>query len=55
MQCREGRGVCPDTDHVSGQCTNDIVPGSVQGQQMDGIQCIAFQKPFTTSNLFYIQ
>ena len=49
LQCRLGEGVCPDTQHSSGQCTNDIIPGSVQGSSQDGIQCIAFAKYFTTS------
>ena len=50
-QCREGEGVCPDTEHSSGRCTNDIISGSVEGSQEDGIQCISFEKPFTTRKL----
>ena len=40
--------MCPDVEHRSGQCTDDVVPGSVRGTYHDGVQCITFTKPFTT-------
>ena len=51
MQCRGGRGACPDTvDNSTGRtCTNDIA--DVSGFFEDGQQCISFTRPFDPSKL----
>ena len=49
MQCRGGRGACPDTVDTTtgGTCTNDV--SDVSGFVQDGQQCISFTRPFNPS------
>ncbi|XP_064398528.1 protein Skeletor, isoforms B/C-like [Halichondria panicea] len=48
FQCRDGRGACPDEDHFSGSCSNDIV--SVSGSRQGGQQCVIYKQSFSTND-----
>ncbi|XP_064398937.1 neurogenic locus notch homolog protein 3-like [Halichondria panicea] len=48
FQCRDGRGACPDEDHFSGSCSNDIV--SVSGSRQGGQQCVIYTRHFSTND-----
>ena len=49
MQCRGGRGACPDTVDTAtgGTCTSDV--SDVSGFVQDGQQCISFTRLFNPS------
>ncbi len=47
LQCRNGNGACPDEDHFSGSCSNDIV--SVSGSRQGDQQCVIYTRNFSTS------
>ena len=51
IQCRGGRGACPDTVDTTtgGPCTNDV--SDVSGFVQEGQQCISFTRPFNPSKL----
>ncbi len=51
LQCRDGRGACPDESHFSGSCSNDIV--SVSGSRQGGQQCVIYTRSFSTSECVY--
>ncbi|XP_064399010.1 mucin-2-like isoform X2 [Halichondria panicea] len=48
FQCRGGRGACPDEDHFSDSCSNDIV--SVSGSRQGGQQCVIYTRNFSTND-----
>ena len=53
LQCRDGRGACPDEDHFSGSCSNDIV--SVSGSRQGGQQCVIYTRHFSTSECVLLE
>ena len=45
MQCRSGRGVCPDEMDSRG-CSNDV--SNVRGKVSNRQQCVSFTRSFMT-------
>ncbi len=45
-QCRGGRGACPDEDHFSDSCSDDVV--AVSGSRDGGQQCVIYTREYST-------
>ena len=50
LQCRAGRGVCPDRTHnAGGTCREDNF--DISGNVKDGVTCVTYSRRFDTGEL----